>query len=80
MKSPQFTVFDDIVIKPDFVRPQVDWDRLRLWYTGLPSTTDESGSMRADLPQGFCLINVPQACLVETGGVQVPKYAALSYV
>ena len=32
------------------------------------------------LPKGFCLINVPKACLVETDGIQVPKYAGLSYV
>ncbi|RBR07233.1 uncharacterized protein FIESC28_10732 [Fusarium coffeatum] len=28
----------------------------------------------------FCLVNVPEARLVETDGVQIPEYAALSYV
>ncbi|KAI1068571.1 hypothetical protein LB507_004269 [Fusarium sp. FIESC RH6] len=53
---PRFTLFDDIAIKPDFAKPEVNWDRLRLWYTERLS------------------------CLVETDGIQVPKYAALSYV
>ncbi|KAJ4137183.1 hypothetical protein NW768_002764 [Fusarium equiseti] len=91
MKCPQLTVIDDIAIEPDFAKPEVNWDRLRLWYTGLPSATDrashdptiltiKSSSMSADLPNGFCLINIPEACSVETDGVKVPKYAALSYV
>lgn len=86
-KCPRFTVLDNIEIKPDFAKPQANWDRLRLWYRGLPSATDGpsisadgNGPMDTPLPEGFCLVNVPEARLVETDGVRVPKYAALSYV
>ncbi|KAH7196423.1 heterokaryon incompatibility protein-domain-containing protein [Fusarium flagelliforme] len=87
MECPQFTVLDKIDIKLDFATPEANWDRLRLWYSGLPSATDGPSntadgncSVNTPLPNGFCLINVPEARLVETDGVNVPKYAALSYV
>ncbi|KAJ4016237.1 hypothetical protein NW766_004428 [Fusarium irregulare] len=87
MECPQFTVLDEIDIKPGFAKPNANWNRLRLWYSGLPPTTngqsisaDGHGPMRTALPKGFCLVNVPEARLVETDGVQIPEYAALSYV
>ncbi|KAH7190051.1 hypothetical protein BKA60DRAFT_548056 [Fusarium oxysporum] len=65
-------VLDKNVIKPGVAKPEVNWDRLRQWYTEIPSATDKSNDA---LPEGFCLVNIPEACLVETDGVQVPNYA-----
>ncbi|KAF9771461.1 hypothetical protein IL306_010904 [Fusarium sp. DS 682] len=79
---PWLTVLDKSAIWPDFAKSEVNWERLQQWYTDLPGrdSEDKSGLMNESLPNGFCLINVPEARLVETDGVQVPKYAALSYV
>ncbi|CAG7561141.1 unnamed protein product [Fusarium equiseti] len=84
MECPQFTVLDEVGINPDFAKPKVDWDRHRLWYRGLSSATngpsiaaDKNGSMDTPLPKGFCLVNVPEARLVETDGVQIPKISVV---
>ncbi|KAI8713045.1 HET domain-containing protein [Fusarium sp. LHS14.1] len=87
-KYPQLTVFNKNDIIPDFTNAEVNWERLRHWYAELPSATgktssvprDKSSSINDALPKGFCLTNVSEACLIETDGVQVPNYAALSYV
>ncbi|KAI7763134.1 hypothetical protein LZL87_012171 [Fusarium oxysporum] len=79
-KCPQLAVLDKNVIKPDFAKPEVDWEHLRQWYTKIRSTADKSNSTNDESPKSFCLINVAEACLVETDGVHVPNYAALSYV
>jgi hypothetical protein len=80
MGCAEFTVLDEIDIKPDLATPEVNWDRLRLWYNGLPSMRDRpsirrdgSCSMSTALPKGFCLNNVPEARMVETDSVKVPS-------
>ncbi|EEU34287.1 uncharacterized protein NECHADRAFT_85597 [Fusarium vanettenii 77-13-4] len=90
-KYPQLAVFNKNDIIPDFANAKVNWERLRQWYTELPSTTgktcqsssvprDKHGYIGDALSKGFCLIKVSEACLIETDGVQIPSYAALSYV
>jgi hypothetical protein len=80
IKCPELAVFDKNAIKPDFAKPEVNWKRLRQWYTEPPSTAGKSNPINEVLSMGFCLVNVPGAFLVETDGVQVPNYAGLSYV
>ncbi|EXK83846.1 hypothetical protein FOQG_12003 [Fusarium oxysporum f. sp. raphani 54005] len=58
--------------RPGVAKPEVNCDRLRQWYTEIPSATDKSNDA---LPEGFYLVNIPEACLVETDGVQVPNCA-----
>lgn len=88
---PKLAVFNKNDIMPDITKVEVNWARLRGWYTEISSTasktsqsssapTDKNSSISDTLPKGFCLINVSEACLIETDGVQVPGYAALSYV
>ncbi|KAF2968923.1 hypothetical protein GQX73_g4645 [Xylaria multiplex] len=71
---PRFEVLEKADVSPMLAQQSVNWERLFHLRNDLPNVTKEG------LPNGFCLINIGEACLVEIDSANPPPYAALSYV